>query len=395
MRRNTWYLAQARRTNENGTDVRKLLDAANFASQAARNAWLGYLFILAYLTITLAGVTHKDLLLNTPTTLPFVNVDVPLTGFFLFAPSVLLFLLFGLLLQHQMLYYKLVSLKSELPPETTTPGGTDIRDELHSYFFTQAVVGRQHEREPLLLAYRTMLFATFIAAPLLLLFYFQVRFLPYHSEAITWWHRFHVIGGAAVLLWLGRDLKDMDDTLQGCLRKDRKNDSPGWLESWSEWLISLVLSCITGLHRYFRWALNGLHSILSSSRPSLQSFAKTLYKALANTAWGMRQLGRVVCGVLIWSIFTASVPDGAVDKMMSAIAIASSKQWLSLDCYENYGSEERRVFFLTAFLHEPPRNMNDRCGLQSWIANSRNLILSDQDITKDGEYSQTNYTKRI
>jgi len=285
--------------------------------------------------------------------------------------------MFGLLQQHQMLYYKLLSLRSELPQKEAAPGSPDIRDEIHSYFFTQGVVGRRHDRKKVLLAYRVMLFATFIAAPIFLLFYFQARFLPYHSEAITWWHRLNVIFGAGALLWLGRDLCAMDDELRklsdlGIVRR---------LRDWVSRLIPPFLSRIAQAWCILRRKLIAalMRRMKPSERRTLRSFVKTLGE-------NAHQLGSFVCTMLFLSICVASVPDDkddywiTVDRVMGTIA---PKQLVPLSCYESYGSEERPVFFLTALLHEPPRDEDKRCWVQHWLGISRNLLLADQDITKD------------
>ena len=47
-----------------------------------------------------------DLLLNSPVTLPIVNVQIPLFSFFLAAPYLFLLVHLGLLVQHAMLAHK-------------------------------------------------------------------------------------------------------------------------------------------------------------------------------------------------------------------------------------------------------------------------------------------------
>ncbi len=83
------------------------LKSANAASVTARNAWLAFLVLIAYLLVTIAGVTHTDLLLNSPIKLPIVNVEIPLFSFFLAAPFLLLLVHLGLLVQHTALAHKL------------------------------------------------------------------------------------------------------------------------------------------------------------------------------------------------------------------------------------------------------------------------------------------------
>ncbi len=92
------HAASGGKTPKPEAETEKLLAAANAASGPARNAWLAFLGLLAYLLVTLAGVTHKDLLLNSPTKLPIVGVEIPLFSFFLAAPF--LFVLVDLRLCH-------------------------------------------------------------------------------------------------------------------------------------------------------------------------------------------------------------------------------------------------------------------------------------------------------
>ena len=68
------------------------------------------------------------------------------------------------------------------------PPRQPIRDELHSYSFTQAVSGMP-KGAAVDMALRLVMSLTLVVFPLLLLTFFQIGFLPYHSEPITWWHR--------------------------------------------------------------------------------------------------------------------------------------------------------------------------------------------------------------
>ena len=63
-------------------EVKGFLDEANAASDPASTAWLAFLLLLTYVVVTLASVSHKDLLLNSPVRLPIINANIPLVGFF-------------------------------------------------------------------------------------------------------------------------------------------------------------------------------------------------------------------------------------------------------------------------------------------------------------------------
>ncbi len=47
-----------------------------------------------------------------------------------------------------------------------------------------------------------IVYVTFALLPIATLLYFQIKFLPYHEVWITYWHRFAVILGFAMLILL-------------------------------------------------------------------------------------------------------------------------------------------------------------------------------------------------
>jgi hypothetical protein len=61
------------------------------AAAVSAGFWLSYLIVLFYIGIAAGAVTHRDLLLENPVKLPFLNVELPLVAFFFLAP--LLFLI--------------------------------------------------------------------------------------------------------------------------------------------------------------------------------------------------------------------------------------------------------------------------------------------------------------
>src|SRR5262249_35034606 len=81
----------------------------------------------------------------------------------------------------------------------------NIRDELHSYSFTQVVSGKP-KGAPIDIALNLMMSMTMVLLPLLLLTFFQIGFLPYHSEPITWWHRGMLVIDAGIVWFFARHL---------------------------------------------------------------------------------------------------------------------------------------------------------------------------------------------
>ncbi len=181
--------------------LEKLLGAVNTASNAARSSWIGFLGIQAYIFITIAGVSHTSLLLNSNVKLPVVNTQLPLSSFFLFGPLVFLFAHFGFLLPHAMLARKADTLNRELERTEADMPREDYhpyRNEIVSYFFSQALVG-----PPPSLLYGVVLhlmgWLSFVFFPLFLLLFFQIKFLPFHDAMTSWFHRIYILVDMLVL----------------------------------------------------------------------------------------------------------------------------------------------------------------------------------------------------
>ncbi len=218
--------------------ARSLLHSVNDASVAARNGWLFFLALLAYLFIAAASVSHKDLLLNAPVILPFLGIALRLDSFFLFGPLVLLFVHFGLLVQHVLLSRKIMELDAILTEDESWRGRRThpLRLELHSYFYTQALAG----------ANRSAVFATFlhgmvwmslVLLPVFLILYFQITFLPYHNEGITWAHRSYLMVEIVILVGVGIFLRKPNASFWQAISRTSTQHS-------SNFYITFVAVCI-------------------------------------------------------------------------------------------------------------------------------------------------------
>src|ERR1044072_592225 len=128
-------------------DAKELLDEANGASVPASSAWLAFLFLLAYVVVTLAGVSHKALLLNSPVKLPIINADIPLVGFFQYAPAMLLLVYLSLLVQHVIVGRKYRRFTDAIiAHELETGSENAARERVHSYVFSQILAGPRPHR---------------------------------------------------------------------------------------------------------------------------------------------------------------------------------------------------------------------------------------------------------
>ena len=180
-----------------------LLEAVNRSSDKANAAWLIFIGLMSYLLITVAGVTHKDLLLNSDIALPILQVKINLTRFFLFAPLLLVLLHVGVMSQLVLLARKTLEFAGAIRMlESTDLRTHPLRLELDNFFFVQAIAGPERSRVVGTFLHG-MSWLTVVLLPAVLLLYVQVAFLPYHDPVITSVHRVALLADVALVLSIG------------------------------------------------------------------------------------------------------------------------------------------------------------------------------------------------
>jgi hypothetical protein len=189
--------------------MNQLLSAVNSASESAQAGWIILLVLTAYFVVALGGVNDRDLLLNSPISLPLLGISVSLHRFFFFAPLIYIFIHFGVLIQHVVLAHKAYALSAAIEGqemvETAVSGKASVhplRYEISTNFFTQFVAGPPASR--LIHAFqKLMVWSTLLFLPLAVLLAFQIVFLPVHDVTTTWLHRSYVAIDIAVLALVG------------------------------------------------------------------------------------------------------------------------------------------------------------------------------------------------
>ncbi len=196
-------LARGAPEGETPVNPYSLLEAVNHSSDTAHTSWLIFLAIMAYFVIAVAGVTHKDLLLETPVSLPILQVDIPLAQFFRFAPIVLVLLHLGVVSQLTLLAREALEFDYAIRLlEPTDKRTHPLRLELNNFFFVQAIAGPYRSRVMSCFLHG-MSWLTLVVLPVFLLIYIQVVFLPYHDVGITWTHRVALLVDIAMLIAIG------------------------------------------------------------------------------------------------------------------------------------------------------------------------------------------------
>jgi uncharacterized protein YjbI with pentapeptide repeats len=180
-----------------------LLDAVNASSDTAHVGWLLFLGLMTYLMIAAAGVSHKDLLLQTPVALPILQVSIQQAQFFQFASVLLVLLHMGVVSQLVLVAKKTLEFDSAVQLLESTERRTHpLRLELHNFFFVQSIAG-PHRSLVMSLFLHGMSWLTLVVLPVVLLLFIQIRYLPFHDAAITWVHRLALVADIIVLVTIG------------------------------------------------------------------------------------------------------------------------------------------------------------------------------------------------
>jgi uncharacterized protein YjbI with pentapeptide repeats len=175
----------------------------NDSAGKASVLWLSLVTLGTYLFIATGSVTQRDLFLDSTIKLPVLGVDLPVTGYFLFAPVLLLVLHFYVLLQLQGLGSKPADYNELLDGDFTEPPARRLmRRRLDDFPFVQFLAGVEGRRAGwvgFLLA--SICGITIVVFPLALLLQLLIVFLPFHGATVTWLHRGAIVADL-VMVWV-------------------------------------------------------------------------------------------------------------------------------------------------------------------------------------------------
>jgi uncharacterized protein YjbI with pentapeptide repeats len=175
----------------------QLKAALESASSEARAAYISFVIFALYFAVTVGATTHEELLRGSQVTMPALGVGLPIVGFYVLVPP--LFVLFHalLLLQLNVLAERIRRLRA-----ATSAGGDPNQVIAPPFVLTQFLLGDMQGFLLRPLVYIAM-WISLIALPIGILLFVQVRFLPYHDEWVTWWHRLVIVAdlGLVWLLW--------------------------------------------------------------------------------------------------------------------------------------------------------------------------------------------------
>src|SRR5215472_10761541 len=158
------------------TDLDALRTAVVDAAGVGYGLWFSYLFVLLYFAIAAGAVTHRDLFLESPVKLPFLNVELPLKAFFVLGPLVFLVVHAYVLLHFLLLAGKVgafhAQLRKQIPDDEKR---AHLRRQLPSNIFVQFLAGPREVRGGMVgILLKLVAWLSLVIGPIALLVLFQL-----------------------------------------------------------------------------------------------------------------------------------------------------------------------------------------------------------------------------
>ena len=184
-----------------------LLASLNKSAKRFQKLWgdpsaFSLLAITVYLAHTVHSTTHRDLLLGRELNFPFINIQVDSLSFFVRAPLFFFGVHSYVVMVLALLARSADAFESELRKTLVVEADRKLyRTRVDDAPFLQLLIGEREGRPNFdtLLVGSTAL-VTIVLAPLATLIFIQLKFLPYHSFGITWWHRGVVAADVILIL---------------------------------------------------------------------------------------------------------------------------------------------------------------------------------------------------
>ena len=272
------------RYQSNLSRAERLLETVNDAARAVRIPFTTFLLLGTYIGVIIASTTDMQLLRISPVTLPLLNVELPILGFYLFTPWLFLLIHFNLLLYLALLERQLRQFEEFV---TDLPEAPILRRRLYNFPFIHMLIGHQYDRF-MQLVLALIVWITVIALPLGLLLWAQIAFLPYHDPDITWGQRLAVMLDAAILVLLWARIVSSKSALQWWAARCRRG------RAWLVWLWALPWA---GIRRALRRSGKAPRRPWSASADVHERRPNTPYRAWATNPCRWQVVSaKIVCG---------------------------------------------------------------------------------------------------
>jgi hypothetical protein len=195
------------------TSIDELQKGVNDSAGKTSLLWTTFVSFELYLAIAFGSVRHQDLFLETPIRLPLLNVDLPLVGFFIVAPALLVIFHFYVFLQLLALSAKASDYNALLRAQAPVEADRQyMRQRLDPFLILQFLAGPNKQRNGMNGFWlRLIAWITLVGTPVLVLLQAQITFLPYHQELVVWLHRLAIFFDVVIIWYYWNRLRNDDD----------------------------------------------------------------------------------------------------------------------------------------------------------------------------------------
>ncbi len=176
----------------------ELKEALDKSSEHNRRLLMLFLLVMIYVLITTASTTGLDLLVpDSKVRLPLINVEIPLFGFYIVAPILVIAFHFNLLFN--------LFIHSKKFHQWYKPNQNEKELLSYPYLFNYAFMYKWRKIIGFLLLSITGFLVYWI--PLIVLIVIAIKFLPYHQHAMTLWHKIAITIDAYLIFLLWKKAK--------------------------------------------------------------------------------------------------------------------------------------------------------------------------------------------
>jgi len=219
--------------------------AADESARHVRGLYFKFLLFAFYVAVIVFSTDDEQLLKGTGAELPLLGVELPLVGFYVVVPWLILIFHAHLLSQFYLLSRKLFDLDQvlrALPSESARIQ----RGLIFPLIFSHRIVGTQHPRL-IRRVFGAAMVVTILMTPILLLGAVQYKFLPYHGAWITFNHQL-VFTFDLLLLWIfWPRLFSRSGRWRDCWSRSRPR--------WGIWISTLLGALVSAILIFGAWIL--------------------------------------------------------------------------------------------------------------------------------------------
>ncbi len=315
--------------------IEALLESVNSASQQVRNFYITFLVVGFYIAMIIWSTTDVMLLKETPVRLPIFDVELPITGFYWFAPFFYLLLHFNLLLQLGLLSDKINRFDDAVATLEEDSTREYYYSRLFSFAFTQAISGRRHFWF-LKFLLTLMVWITIIWLPLGLLIGLQVGFLAYHGEDILFWQRFAI----------GLDLVFL--AIFWPIIRSRDGDGLAWIRQIVSNIVPSLVTCFSPIRTWVSLWLP-IPRVTKQSNVYLALKKYSQVKSSGKLFFESNIIIITWVSVVVFSWGVAVLPDSQQEISMAKIV---PEKWLTEGSLRDADNKDHRYFRLTEYLFD-------------------------------------------